>query len=62
MELLGWDPERASKKVDGIYDTILTIYETAKAEGISTNKAADRIAENHLRAAGGQSRREAISW
>jgi leucine dehydrogenase len=52
-ELLGWEPERAAKKVDEIYDTILTIFETAKAEGISTNKAADRIAENHLRAEGG---------
>jgi leucine dehydrogenase len=53
IELLGWEPERASEKVDEIYDTILTIFETAKAEGISTNKAADRIAENRLRAAGG---------
>jgi leucine dehydrogenase len=59
MELLGWDPARAGKKVDEIYDTILTIYETANAEGIPTNKAADRIAENRLRAAGGNARRKA---
>jgi leucine dehydrogenase len=52
-ELLGWEPEQAAKKVDEIYDTILTIFQTARAEGISTNKAADRIAEHHLRAEGG---------
>ena len=52
-ELLGWDPECAAKKVDQIYKTILTIFETAKAEGIPTNKAADRIAENRLQAASG---------
>jgi leucine dehydrogenase len=59
MELLGWVPERASKKVDEIYDTILTICETANAEGIPTNKAADRIAENRLRTAEGNARRKA---
>ena len=50
-ELLDWEPERAARKVDEIYDTVLMIFETAKAEGISTNKAADRIAENRLRTA-----------
>ena len=48
-ELLGWEPERAHKKIDEIYDTILSIYESAKTEGISTNKAADRFAEGRLR-------------
>lgn len=52
-ELLGWKPECASKKVDEIYNTVLMIFETAKAEGISTNKAADRIAESRLQAAHG---------
>jgi leucine dehydrogenase len=56
-ELLGWDPERAAKKVDEIYETILTICETAEAQGISTNKAADRIVENRLQAASGSHRR-----
>jgi leucine dehydrogenase len=50
-ELLGWEPERAHKKIDEIYETILTIYQSAKAEGISTNKAADRFAEGRLRSA-----------
>ncbi len=48
-ELLGWKPEHVSKKVDEIYDTVLSILELAVAENISTNKAADRIAENNLR-------------
>lgn len=50
-ELLGWGREHALNKVDEIYDTILMIFEIAEAEGISTNKAADRIAKNRLRAA-----------
>jgi len=49
MQLLGWEPEHTSKKVEEIYDTILRILELASAEGISTSKAADRIAENRLR-------------
>ncbi len=50
-ELLGWEAARAEKKIDEIYDTILTIYENAKAQGISTNNAADRLAESRLRGA-----------
>jgi leucine dehydrogenase len=49
MQLLGWEPEHASKKVEEIYDTILRILELASAAGISTSKAADRIAENRFR-------------
>jgi leucine dehydrogenase len=51
VELLSWSPERASNKVDEIYDTILRIFEIAEAEDISTNKAADRIAEDCLEGA-----------
>ena len=47
--LLGWKPELVAKKVDEIYDTVLNILELAASENISTNKAADRIAENNLR-------------
>ena len=50
-ELLGWEAEYAVKKVDEIYDTILRIFESAQAEGITTNKAADRLAEDRLRRA-----------
>jgi leucine dehydrogenase len=48
VELLGWQAEHALKKVDEIYDTVLRIFESAKAEGITTNKAADRLAEERL--------------
>ena len=50
-ELLGWEAEFAARKVDEIYDTILRIFESAQAEGITTNKAADRLAEERLRRA-----------
>ena len=48
-ELLGWDPEQSTAKVDEIYDTLLDIFRTADAEGIPTYKAADRLAEKRLR-------------
>ena len=46
--VLGWKPEHVARKVDEIYDTVLNILELADSENISTNKAADRIAENNL--------------
>ena len=49
IEVLGWDSEHALRKVDAIYDTILSIFENAQAEGITTNKAADQLAEQRLR-------------
>ena len=48
IDLLGWDRERAWNKVDEIYDTIWNIFEIAKTQGISTNKAADMLAEKRL--------------
>jgi leucine dehydrogenase len=48
-ELLGWKPEDALRKIDEIYDTTLRIFESAQAQGITTNKAADRLAENRLK-------------
>lgn len=50
-ELLGWEADYAARKVDEIYDTLLSIFESARAEGITTNKAADRLAEDRLRLA-----------
>lgn len=49
--VLGWKPEQVARKVDEIYNTVLNILELAASEDISTNKAADRIAENNLRTA-----------
>lgn len=51
IELLGWDAEHALGKVDSIYDTMLSIFESAQAQGITTNEAADRLAEDRLRRA-----------
>ena len=48
-EVLGWTAEHALQKVDEIYNTILRILEGAKAQGITTNQAADRLAENRLK-------------
>jgi leucine dehydrogenase len=52
IELLGWQADYALSKVDAIYDTILSVLESAQAEGITTNKAANRLAEDRLRRAG----------
>ncbi|HEV8588842.1 MAG TPA: amino acid dehydrogenase [Pyrinomonadaceae bacterium] len=48
-ELLGWEASQSLAKVDEIYDTVLDIFRTAEAEGIPTNKAADRLAEQRLK-------------
>lgn len=47
-ELLGWEASESLAKVDEIYETVLDIFRTAEAEGIPTNKAADRLAERRL--------------
>ena len=48
-DLFGWPPEKVRAKVLAIYDTLLTVLAIAKAEGIPTYKAADRLAERYLR-------------
>lgn len=50
-EIAGWDAERALKKSDEIYDTMLGVFEIAKAEGIPSYQAADRLAERRLNSA-----------
>lgn len=50
-ELLGWEPARALRKVDQIYDSVLTIFENANTQGITTNEAANRLAEDRIRQA-----------
>lgn len=44
IELLRWKSERAARRVEGIYNTILAIFEIARENGISTNRAAHRLA------------------
>jgi leucine dehydrogenase len=48
-EVAGWDSERSLRKADEIYDTILSVFEIAKAEGIPSYKAADRLAKRRLK-------------
>ncbi|MEC0274550.1 MULTISPECIES: branched-chain amino acid dehydrogenase [Peribacillus] len=47
-ELLGYNRERALKKVETVYDTIEKVIEIAKRDQIPTYKAADRMAEERI--------------
>ncbi|MEP6905986.1 MAG: Glu/Leu/Phe/Val dehydrogenase [Gemmatimonadales bacterium] len=49
-EIAGWDAEHALQKADEIYDTILGVYEIARAENIPSYQAADKMAERKLEA------------
>ena len=51
LEQLGWDADRLEREVAGIGDTLTRVYAEADAEGISTNAAAERLAEARLKAA-----------
>lgn len=51
-ELAGWDMERARRKAGEIYDTVLSIFEIARTDGVPTYVAADRLAERRLKAVG----------
>jgi len=47
-ELLGYNRERALKKVETIYDNIRKVFDIAKRDGIPSNVAADRMAEERI--------------
>ncbi|GMA52441.1 leucine dehydrogenase [Alicyclobacillus contaminans] len=47
-ELEGYNADRARKKVEGIYDIMLEIYNIAEREGIPTYRAADHMAEARI--------------
>lgn len=47
-ELNGYNAERATKKIENIYNIIATIIEISKRDGIPTYKAADRMAEQRI--------------
>jgi leucine dehydrogenase len=51
-EIAGWTSARAFRKADEIYDTILKVFAIAKADGIPTYLAADRLAEQRIQAVG----------
>ena len=48
-ELEGYNRERAFKQAEGIHDTLLAIFKMSKDEGIPTNEASDRLAEERIR-------------
>jgi leucine dehydrogenase len=50
VEPQGYAPERSRKKVDNIYFALKRVFEIAKTEGISTNEASNRLAEERLAA------------
>ncbi|WP_010093173.1 branched-chain amino acid dehydrogenase [Ornithinibacillus scapharcae] len=47
-ELNGYNQSRAMKKVEGIYDSLLKIFEISKRDNIPTYLAADRMAEERI--------------
>ncbi len=51
-ELEGWSADRSHRKAGEIYDTMLRVYELAKAERLPTYLAADRLAEPRIAAVG----------
>jgi leucine dehydrogenase len=48
VELLGWRPEEARRKVEEIYDTLLNVFRVAQAWAVAPHVAADRLAEERL--------------
>lgn len=55
-ELTSWTRERALRKADGIFDTVLGVFQLAKEQGITTALAADRLAERRINQVGGMTR------
>ena len=51
-ERMGWDHDRAKRKAAHIFDTLLAIFRTARAEKLPTFRAADRVAEERIRQVG----------
>ena len=47
-EFVGYDPERAERRVRAIYDTTRSVLERAKADAITPARAADRMAEDRI--------------
>jgi leucine dehydrogenase len=48
-ELQGWTMERAKRKAQEIYDTLLRVFSIAERDGVPSYQAADRLAEERLR-------------
>ena len=52
VELEGYSPERAFDKTRQVYDNLLQVFAIAKRDNVSTNVAADRVAEERIRVIG----------
>ena len=57
VELEGYARERAFEKTKQIYQTLLKVFALADAEGIATDLAADRLAQDRIAAVGNLRRR-----
>ena len=55
-ELAGWDRTRALRKADEIYQTILGVFDIARADGVTSHVAADRLAERRIQSVRGMVR------
>lgn len=55
-ELAGWDRTRSLRKADEIYQTILGVFDIARADGVTSHVAADRLAERRIQAVRGMVR------
>ena len=51
-DLFDWPEEQVRERVRAIYDTLLLVFSIAKAEGVSSYRAADLIAERRLQGDG----------
>jgi leucine dehydrogenase len=50
-ELKGWSPKRSRQQVEAIFGTMLRVFALAREEGTNPAVAADRLAEERIRAA-----------
>ncbi len=48
-ELQGWTMDRAKRKAQEIYDTLLRVFAIAERDGVPSFEAADRLAEERIR-------------
>jgi len=55
-ELAGWDRTQSLRKADEIYQTILGVFDIARADGVTPHVAADRLAERRIQAVRGMVR------
>jgi leucine dehydrogenase len=50
VELEGYSRDRAFEKTNQVFDNLLQVYKISRDENIATHRAADRLAENRIRA------------